>query len=1143
MRIDPQPWTRDLPFLSPWDLQARGRPGPGPDFIRYADADGGLADLRARLKLKDYDGPEGKRRLQEEIASREPAFRATVDDEYRRALYEGDYTLNIEYRGKKYPDVPFVRGGLWGAKSSGPMDHARSDVMVIGKLPGKTEIRENRNFCGPSSVDLLRACKKCDIPSQEYLHWYMTNLVRFDRPDEGAGALPKPWIADCLSLLWEELVILRPKHILCLGSEAIKALMGTSHNVSNMAGRMLPLTYRAAPAGRAWSTYDELEEHTAIVMCVVHPAYVYRQPVAFDELVHGVAQFHELCRGRIDADTDETGVRHMAVYSEAVLSQIVDAIRARPGHLTVAFDAEWHGKHWDDEDAYLRTIQFAPAWKESYCVVLNDVGGTPIFRPSADAAIAQLRRLVSPKDDGIVRVGGHAFRADMPWLIKSGLDLRPFFDVPEDWDPKVMPTGFDTLYLAHAAHESLESFKLESLAMRYTSCPRWDVELQAWKDYYCKKNNLKDRDLEGYGMCPEDILIPYSNYDADATRRLADIFWGHCIEDKFHTDPTTGRGLDSRPAYLNSMQAWLGFLEMELGGIVVDVERAETLIKLYAEKTAQLKDYMRQVLNWPDFNPRSTPQCRELLFGEALNGTLDKLTGEPRVLRPPGAMDPLHLTPIKTTTKPPRQWSQVVADGTWTQYTASTDKETLGILAHDHEIVRLLCDIRFIGQVVNTVLRPPKMVKKDNEAQAPRARIEAISDNLHVANSGDVRTGRVIELDDFGPPPGMHDDEDEEAIYDGGFLYYMNSDGRVRTHFYAAETRRCTSSRPNCQCFAKQRDADYQRILGYHDDKRGEVATYKDVFGSLCYKYPIRTICRAAPGCVLLEWDLKSAEIAMLAWEADDEVMIDDVRRAMLPEDHPDYIDLHVATAISAFRLDCPPTKQGLEDLGLLHLRTPAKNVRFGVPYGRSAGAIARQCREQGAPVSERDSQMLIDGWHARYRKGSAFLARCAARPRNQGWMAGPYLGYRRFPETSDQEVLKNMEREAQNFTIQNGVADMISLAIYNLRRYRDANQSEGTFRLVLQIHDALILEVPIAHVPWVFDCVLPACVESVEIIPRDLDGRDNILQGRPPYHFDLDKELYVNWGEKLAYGENRNNLIKAGLDPKYLPREKPSKK
>jgi hypothetical protein len=135
------------------------------------------------------------------------------------------------------------------------------------------------------------------------------------------------------------------------------------------------------------------------------------------------------------------------------------------------------------------------------------------------------------------------------------------------------------------------------------------------------------------------------------------------------------------------------------------------------------------------------------------------------------------------------------------------------------------------------------------------------------------------------------------------------------------------------------------------------------------------------------------------------------------------------------------------------------------------------------------------------------------------------------------------MEREAQNFTIQNGVADMISLAIYNLRRYRDANQSEGTFRLVLQIHDALILEVPIAHVPWVFDCVLPACVESVEIIPRDLDGRDNILQGRPPYHFDLDKELYVNWGEKLAYGENRNNLIKAGLDPKYLPREKPSKK
>lgn len=1157
MPVDPFDWVFDQPYISAWDMEARGRPGPGPDFKQHADAELGLGDLKLRLKLKDYASKEEKTLLQEQIASLEPQFRGLVDYEYRRALYHPEYRLNIAHKGKTYPDVPFIRGGLWGAECLGPNEYARSDVMLIGKHPGRTEMEVGRNFQGVSSQDLIRACKKCGIDEQEFLSWYVTNLVKFDRPDGGSGELAKPWVADCLPILWQELIWVRPRYILCLGSEAIKALMGTAHNVSNMAGRMLPLTYKAAPKGRPAAAYEDLEEHTAIVMCVPHPAYVFRKPEAFDDLHLGVQQFYELAKGQIEASEEETGVRHMAVYSEPVLAHVVDAIRARPGDLTIAFDAEWHGRNWNDEGAYLRTIQFSPAWKESYCVVLNDPGGVPVFRPGAAAAIEQLKRLVAPKEGGVVRVGGHAFRADMPWLMAEGLDLRPFFDIPEGWDPKVMPAGFDTLYLAHAAHEAAESFKLENLAMRYTSCPRWDVKLQQWKDRYCKENSLKDRDLEGYGMCPEDVLVPYGNYDADATRRLADIFWGHCVEDTRRRDPTTGRGLDSRPAYLNSMQAWPGFLEMELTGVEVDLPRAESLIKLYSHKAAQLKAHMQQVLNWPAFNPKSAPMCRELLFGEAMNGTIDKATGAPKRLRPEGAMEPLCLTPIKTTGKPPKAWDKVLADGEAHKWTPATDKETLGILSHAHDVVRLLLDLRFIGQVGTTVLRPPRPPKQKKGLKGGKAAKAQLDEMIakfeeEASSHADVRAGRAIELDDLAgtpaaQPPAEAEDEGwgEDAVYDGGFVYYMDRDGRVRSHFYAAETGRCTSSRPNLQNLAKQRDADYQRILGYYDEKKGkEVAPYKGVFGGLCYQHPIRTICRASPGTVLLEFDLMSAEIAMLAWEADDDVMIEDVRRAMLPEDHPDYQDLHAATAISAFHLDCPPTKEGLESIGMLHIRTPAKNVRFGVPYGRSAAAIARQCREQGAPVSERDAQALIDGWHSRYRQGSRFLARCELRPREQGWMYGPFRRLRRFPETTDRTVMSEMERQAKNFCIQNGVADAISIAIYNMVKYREANRSEGDFRIVLQIHDALVMEVPIEHVPWVWDKVLPACVvEGVAITPLDLDGRDNILNGRPPYHFGIDKELYVNWGEKLSWGENRDGLIKAGLDPKYLPKEKPPKK
>jgi uracil-DNA glycosylase family 4 len=1175
MPVDRFDWVLDQPYISPWELEARGKPGPGPDFKQQADAETGLGELRTRLKLKDYADTVERDRLKEQIADRDPRFRELVDYEYRRATYHPYYTLNIRYRGRVHADVPFLRGGLWGAECFGPTEFARSDVMVIGKHPGKIELEVARNFQGPTSQQLIRACRECGIGDQDYLSWYATNLVKFDRPDNGSGQLPQPWVADCLPILWQELIFVRPRFILCLGSEAIKTILGSSYNVSNTAGRMLSLPYRAAPRGRPVESYADLEEHTAIVMCVPHPAYVHRQPDAFESLRLGIEQFWELARGRIEPVEHETGVRHMAVYSAPVLASIVDCIRARPGDLTIAFDAEWHGKSWNDDDSYLRTIQFAPAWKEAYCVVLTDPGNVPVFRPGPAAAIEQLKRLVADKPDGVVRVGGHAFRADMPWLLAAGLDLRPFFTIPGDHDPKVMPRGFDTLYLAHASHETAdgapEKFKLENLAMRYTSCPRWDVRLQQWKDKYCKDNNLKDRDLEGYGMCPESVLVPYGLYDADATRRLCDIFWAHCVADIRRADPATGLGLDSRPGYLNSMKAWLGFLEMEMTGVTVDVPRARSLIALYTEKAAQLKAYLQQCLNWPTFNPKSFTQCCELLFGQALNGTVDKVTGVPKRLRPPDCEQavipapdgdptqaklfpiPLDLTPIKTTGKPPKPWERVVADGETDRYNPSSDKETLGILAHDNALVRLLLDIRFLGHVGTSVLRPPRPPAATTVSAGGRAvaaRLGALLDGDDpVTADGDVRAGRAIELDDPVPAPaagpGEPDEvgpEDEE--YDGGFLHYMDDDGRVRSHFYVAETGRCTSARPNCQNFAKQRDPDYQRILGYRDDKKGkEIAPYRHVFGGLCYKHAIRTICRASPGCVLIEPDLKSAEIAMLAWEADDQTMIDDVRRAMLPEDHPDFIDLHAATAIAAFHLDCPPTKEGLDAIGMLHIRTPAKNVRFGVPYGRSAAAIARQCREQGAPVSERDAQKLIDGWHARYVNGSRFLARCERRPVDPGWMAGPFKRLRRFPETSDHTVLEEMKRQAKNFTIQNGVADAISEAIYNIINYREANRSEGTFRIVLQIHDALLLEVPIEHVPWVWDRVLPLCMEErVPVTPLDLDGGDTILQGRPPYHFGIDRELYINWGEKLSWGTERENLLKAGLDRRYLPSAKKPK-
>ena len=142
---------------------------------------------------------------------------------------------------------------------------------------------------------------------------------------------------------------------------------------------------------------------------------------------------------------------------------------------------------------------------------------------------------------------GHFFNADLEWLVHYGLDLRKQFaapmydlsvegnqtareraylaegfevgdDVPA-WFRTKYEGGADTGLMAHAIEETAQ-YKLESLAMRYTSAPRYDTALGEWKTSYCKSNGISSKAMEGYGECPDHVLLPYGIYDADVTLRL-----------------------------------------------------------------------------------------------------------------------------------------------------------------------------------------------------------------------------------------------------------------------------------------------------------------------------------------------------------------------------------------------------------------------------------------------------------------------------------------------------------------------------------------------------------------------------------------------------------------------------------------------
>ena len=135
---------------------------------------------------------------------------------------------------------------------------------------------------------------------------------------------------------------------------------------------------------------------------------------------------------------------------------------------------------------------------------------------------------------------------------------------------------------------------------------------------------------------------------------------------------------------------------------------------------------------------------------------------------------------------------------------------------------------------------------------------------------------------------------------------------------------------------------------------------------------------------------------------------------------------------------------------------------------------------------------------------------------------------YRRFGFTKDQNKYQAMCREAQNAAIQGGVADAMSLAIRNIYRYRE--EMRMRFKICLQIHDAIMLEVPgdeLVHVIDMQDGVFKKCmVDQVPLYPSTLDGK--LLPVAQPYNFGIDIDIYGRWGEVAT----PHRFLSLGLDP-----------
>jgi len=216
----------------------------------------------------------------------------------------------------------------------------------------------------------------------------------------------------------------------------------------------------------------------------------------------------------------------------------------------------------------------------------------------------------------------------------------------------------------------------------------------------------------------------------------------------------------------------------------------------------------------------------------------------------------------------------------------------------------------------------------------------------------------------------------------------------------------------------------------------------------------IRRAFVAAPGWLLLSADYSQVELRILAHLAGDPGLLEAFARGE---------DIHATTAETLFGV---PHEQVTSEQ-----RRVAKTVNFGLMYGMGDyGLAARLGIEQSVAAH------FIATYFGRYARVKRYFDETLQQGRERGYVA-TVLGRRRYiPELNspNRNVQAAAEREAINMPIQGTAADIIKIAM--IRLHRALRERGLRSRMLLQVHDELVLEVPREEVetvvPLVQDCM-----------------------------------------------------------------------
>jgi DNA polymerase I len=337
-----------------------------------------------------------------------------------------------------------------------------------------------------------------------------------------------------------------------------------------------------------------------------------------------------------------------------------------------------------------------------------------------------------------------------------------------------------------------------------------------------------------------------------------------------------------------------------------------------------------------------------------------------------------------------------------------------------------------------------------NVNSTPKLR-EILFDKLGLTPQKKTKTGYSTDASSLEKLAGQHpiidhllayrEVEKLRSTYGDGLLVEVAPDGRIHATFNqtVARTGRLSSDQPNL----------------HNIPVRSEVGR------------EFRRAFVPAPGCELLVADYNQIELRCIAHLAQDPGLIESFRAGR---------DIHTETAARIFSV--APGDVTIDQ------RSKAKMVSYGLAYGMEAYGLGQRLN-----IETEEAALILAAYFEAFPAVREYMDRTVAEARQRGYTETLFGRRRQIPELSSPNfrIRQAGERQAMNAGIQGLAADIFKVALVRIETALEDAAMDS--RLILQVHDEVLLDVPLAEHDGAAKLVVGEMAGAVELsVPLEVN-------------------------------------------------------